>query len=536
MASYGYDAAGRRNAFNGGLTTSYGYDPVGRLSSLTNNLPASSYNNQFTFGYTPASQIASLTKSNTAFAFAGTYNVNRPYTTNGLNQYTAAGAASFSYDANGNLTGDGSNSFLYDIENRLVTASGIKNASLRYDPLGRLYEVAGAGGTTRFLYDGDALIGEFDASGNLLRRYVHGTDAGADDPVAWYEGASFTGAAERFMRPDWQGSIAVPRAITPYRKPSHPHHRPNPPPARPALQLHNQIERPSHIRHHIVRPHPHAGLQHQQRKLIDRPLRRSAVDMDQPTLAAASTHLDVTAAPDAIAALVAGPLFATYSKNPALAFDNGARLARREALEPALAGEIDAAPRWLDRTAADHAALSAVVRNLSTRGLKGSVYVTFDGGARVTVRLNRELAIEGAVIWASDGQIGVQFDQSIDVSGVLSDLARPALRGQVNRAPRLAIACDGELTIADRTLAIDVQDISQRGIKARTSYVRAGDEVTVRLEGLEPRKAVVRWTGPGTAGFAFLRPFGFEELAAWVIKRHHRATARPAGVAVAGAH
>ena len=32
---------------------------------------------------------------------------------------------------------------------------------------------------------------------------------GADDPVAWYEGASFTGAAERFMRPDWQGSIAV---------------------------------------------------------------------------------------------------------------------------------------------------------------------------------------------------------------------------------------------------------------------------------------------------------------------------------------
>ena len=59
------------------------------------------------------------------------------------------------------------------------------------------------------LYDGDALIGEYDASGNLLRRYVHGTDAGADDPVAWYEGASFTGAAERFMRPDWQGSIAV---------------------------------------------------------------------------------------------------------------------------------------------------------------------------------------------------------------------------------------------------------------------------------------------------------------------------------------
>ncbi len=176
-----------------------------------------------------------------------------------------------------------------------------------------------------------------------------------------------------------------------------------------------------------------------------------------------------------------------------------------------------------------------LVRNLSANGLKGRVYAHFASGQRVTVRFgcgaNDDRAIAGAVIWASDGQIGVQFDQPIDVASVLSDLARPALRGQVNRAPRLAIACDGELTIADRTLAIDVQDISQRGIKARTSYVRAGDEVTVRLEGLEPRKAVVRWTGTGTAGFAFLRPFGFEELAAWVIARHHRATARPAAVA-----
>ena len=161
-----------------------------------------------------------------------------------------------------------------------------------------------------------------------------------------------------------------------------------------------------------------------------------------------------------------------------------------------------------------------LVRNLSANGLKGRVYAQFAGGQRVTVRFSCDVTIAGAVIWASDGQIGVQFDEPIDVAGVLSDLARPALRGQVNRAPRLPIDCDGELTIADRTLAIDVQDISQRGIKARTSYVRAGDEVTVRLEGLEPRKAVVRWTQPGTAGLAFLRPFGFEELAAWVANRH----------------
>ena len=122
VASYGYDAAGRRTAFNGGFSTSYAYDPAGRLSTLTNNLPANTWNNQWSFGYNPAGQIINWTRSNDMFAFAAIFNVNRPYTANGLNQYTGAGSVSFSYDANGNLTGDGVNAFTYDVENRLVAA------------------------------------------------------------------------------------------------------------------------------------------------------------------------------------------------------------------------------------------------------------------------------------------------------------------------------------------------------------------------------------------------------------------------------
>ena len=177
-----------------------------------------------------------------------------------------------------------------------------------------------------------------------------------------------------------------------------------------------------------------------------------------------------------------------------------------------------------------------LVRNLSAKGLKGRVYAEFGSGQRVIVRFSCDHAIEGAVIWASEGQIGVQFDAPIDVAGVLADLARPAKRGRVNRAPRLPIDCLGELVIGDRTLQIDVQDISQRGIKARTSYVRGGDEVTVRLPGLEPRKALVRWTTQGSAGLAFLRPFAFEELAAWVISRNQlgRASASRASAIAIG--
>lgn len=215
IETYGYDNAGRRTARDNtqGTVTSYGYDPAGRLSSLTNAFNANpglaAWNNAYSFAYNPAGQVTSRTQSNTGFAWTGHYNVDRNYTANGLNQYTAAGSASFTYDANGNLISDGSTTFTYDAENRLVSASGAKNATLRYDPMGRLHEVSGPSGTTRFVHDGDALAMEYDAAGNLLRRYVHGADMKADDPIAWYEGAAMSSATERFLRSDYQGSIVT---------------------------------------------------------------------------------------------------------------------------------------------------------------------------------------------------------------------------------------------------------------------------------------------------------------------------------------
>jgi hypothetical protein len=82
-------------------------------------------------------------------------------------------------------------------------ASGAKSATLAYDPLGRLYQVVGGGVTARFLYDGDRLVAEYDGSGTLKHRYVHGT--GVDEPLVWYEGASL--ATRRGLFANHQGSI-----------------------------------------------------------------------------------------------------------------------------------------------------------------------------------------------------------------------------------------------------------------------------------------------------------------------------------------
>ena len=157
-----------------------------------------------------------------------------------------------------------------------------------------------------------------------------------------------------------------------------------------------------------------------------------------------------------------------------------------------------------------------LVRNLSPNGMRGRVYTSFVEGLTITVQFSPEQIVEGTVIWCENEHVGVRFDEPIDVAQVLADLSRTLVQGKINRAPRLQIACRGQAVIGDRPVGIEVQDISQRGIKAVASFVKPGDEVWVRLEGLE-RKALVRWTQGGIAGFNFIRPLSFEELAYWVL-------------------
>ncbi len=185
------------------------YDGIQRLSAVMDDHFGTTNDVTFYYSRNPIGQITSLTRTNDTYAWTGHYAVTRPYAANGLNQYTAAGPpgqqVTFAYDPNGNLTSGGGDAYVYDVENRLVSASGNHNATLTYDPLGRLFSIASGGTTRTFLYDGDALVAEYDAAGALIRRHVH--SVGADVPVITYEGASL--AAPRYLFADHQGSIVA---------------------------------------------------------------------------------------------------------------------------------------------------------------------------------------------------------------------------------------------------------------------------------------------------------------------------------------
>jgi RHS repeat-associated protein len=209
LGAYLYNDLGQmtRLTRGNGAVTNYSYDPVARLQTLAHNLSGTTHDVSTSFTYSPANQIASTTRDNDLYRWAGHYNVDRPYTVNGLNQLTTAGATALGYDGRGNLTSSGGSSYTYTSENRLV--DGPSGAVLVYDALGRLATTALSGGSVnQQTFDnigGNIVIERGPGGSGLLRRYVHGP--GDDAPLVWYEGSGTTD--RRWLIPDERGSIVA---------------------------------------------------------------------------------------------------------------------------------------------------------------------------------------------------------------------------------------------------------------------------------------------------------------------------------------
>lgn len=236
IADYNYTARGELATIDRDSTApdqTWTYDTIGRLES-TGWSNAGSSNVTWSFTRNPANQILTETQSNDAYSWTAHTTKNWTFAANGLNQYTSVDGVAHCYDANGNLTRDGTYAYKYDVENRLVEMraktsgacptsttgyTGQMKAALRYDPLGRLHETINyidgvSQGPVRFLHDGDALVAEYNASGTMLKRYVHGPQEGVDDPIAEYSGATTATSARRNLYADPRGSIVFSTAST----------------------------------------------------------------------------------------------------------------------------------------------------------------------------------------------------------------------------------------------------------------------------------------------------------------------------------
>ncbi|GLS26426.1 hypothetical protein GCM10007877_21420 [Marinibactrum halimedae] len=203
LIRYRFDDFGRlfsRHA--GGSNNTYFYDDISRLQSTIFNFSGNDNDVRYHYGYNPASQLINDRITNLDFYHKEAGSVEGAYDVNELNQYIAVNGKAFAYDLNGNLISDGDNTYHYDAENRLTRVTGSQNATLQYDPMGRLYQVTAEGKTTTFIYSGDSLVGEY-VGGELTNRYVFGN--GVDQPLVRYEGSSITHPI--YLHANHQGSI-----------------------------------------------------------------------------------------------------------------------------------------------------------------------------------------------------------------------------------------------------------------------------------------------------------------------------------------
>ncbi len=159
-----------------------------------------------------------------------------------------------------------------------------------------------------------------------------------------------------------------------------------------------------------------------------------------------------------------------------------------------------------------------MIRNLSKQGMKADAYAELAIGQRVVVELSQVLRVDGEIIWSDGSNVGVKFDEEINIVSVLTGSETIPGNTGGGRPPRLSINCAASIVTAQGEFSTQVTDVSQRGLKLTAAGVRSGDELAIRLPYHSVKKAIVRWTQDGTVGLNFIIPMKYTELAGWAIR------------------
>ena len=138
------------------------------------------------------------------------------YGANGLNQYTAVGAASPTYDGNGNLSSDGTFSYCYDAESRLIAILSAGTcasptttvATYAYDAQGRRKSRTVGATTTIFVTDtDDREVLEYDGTSGTVGAWYSFAPSAAMGPDAVLNRMDVVANSRQTLIPDIQGSI-----------------------------------------------------------------------------------------------------------------------------------------------------------------------------------------------------------------------------------------------------------------------------------------------------------------------------------------
>ncbi len=154
-----------------------------------------------------------------------------------------------------------------------------------------------------------------------------------------------------------------------------------------------------------------------------------------------------------------------------------------------------------------------LIKNISAGGMMIRAYCTMHEGMALAVELKSGHPIRGQVSWVRELNVGVTFDEPIDVIEILS----ASMDGPRPRMPRIEIDCFATVREGANTYRMHACDISQGGIKLETlTILPRGSDVVVTLPGLGLIPGVLRWIDEGYCGITFNRLVALPQLVNWL--------------------
>lgn len=154
-----------------------------------------------------------------------------------------------------------------------------------------------------------------------------------------------------------------------------------------------------------------------------------------------------------------------------------------------------------------------LIKNISAGGMMIRAYCAMHEGMTLSIELKSGQQIKGVVSWVRDLNVGVTFEQPIDVIEILS----ASMDGPRPRMPRIEVESFAKVREGATSYRMKVCDISQGGVKLETQTILPrGSDVVVMLPGLPATQGEVRWVDGGFCGVTFNRLIALPQLVDWL--------------------
>ncbi|UJB18557.1 MULTISPECIES: RHS repeat-associated core domain-containing protein [Lysobacter] len=162
MVSFDYDDADRllQTTLPNGVKAGYAYNDTNQLTGIAWLKPDNTQLGDLGYGYNAVGRLISQTGSFASQTLPAASSGANAFDDN--NRQTQRRGQSLSYDANGNLIGDGLRTYVWNVRDQLkeIREGGTAIANFQYDAGGRRVGRTEGGATTSYLYDGSDAVQE----------------------------------------------------------------------------------------------------------------------------------------------------------------------------------------------------------------------------------------------------------------------------------------------------------------------------------------------------------------------------------------